>query len=45
MQGFRGPLIIYDRNDPHKSLYDVDDLSTVGRVVLSDLFWELNAML
>jgi hypothetical protein len=21
----RGPLIIYDRNDPHKNLYDVDD--------------------
>ncbi|KAK1227973.1 hypothetical protein PQX77_009020 [Marasmius sp. AFHP31] len=23
--GLRGPLIIYDPNDPHKSLYDVDD--------------------
>ena len=23
--GLRGALIIYDPNDPHKSLYDVDD--------------------
>ncbi|KAK0227028.1 laccase lcc5 [Armillaria nabsnona] len=27
--GIRGPLIIYDDNDPHASLYDVDDESTV----------------
>ncbi|KAK0205899.1 laccase lcc5 [Desarmillaria ectypa] len=27
--GIRGPLIIYDDNDPHASLYDVDDASTV----------------
>ncbi|KAJ7275850.1 Cu-oxidase-domain-containing protein [Mycena rebaudengoi] len=26
--GLRGPLIIYDNNDPHKALYDVDDEST-----------------
>ncbi len=23
--GLRGPLIIYDPNDPHADLYDVDD--------------------
>ena len=23
--GLRGPLVIYDRNDPLKHLYDVDD--------------------
>ncbi|PFH47099.1 multicopper oxidase [Amanita thiersii Skay4041] len=29
VDGFRGPLIIYDLNDPHRSLYDIDDLSTI----------------
>jgi iron transport multicopper oxidase len=23
--GLRGPMVIYDPNDPHASLYDVDD--------------------
>lgn len=23
--GLRGPLVIYDPDDPHKDLYDVDD--------------------
>lgn len=23
--GLRGPFVIYDPNDPHRSLYDVDD--------------------
>jgi FtsP/CotA-like multicopper oxidase with cupredoxin domain len=23
--GLRGPLVIYDQNDPHRRLYDVDD--------------------
>jgi hypothetical protein len=23
--GLRGPMVIYDPNDPHQSLYDVDD--------------------
>ena len=23
--GLRGPMVVYDPNDPHKSLYDVDD--------------------
>jgi iron transport multicopper oxidase len=27
--GLRGPLVIYDFRDPHRSLYDVDDESTV----------------
>ncbi|KAK1234967.1 hypothetical protein PQX77_001821 [Marasmius sp. AFHP31] len=27
--GLRGALIIYDSNDPHKDLYDVDDTSTI----------------
>ncbi|KAJ7865708.1 laccase 2 precursor [Mycena leptocephala] len=34
--GLRGPLIIYDPNDPHKSLYDVDDLTTI--ISLADWF-------
>jgi len=27
--GLRGPVIIYDPDDPHKALYDVDDESTI----------------
>lgn len=27
--GLRGPLVVYDPNDPYKHLYDVDDESTV----------------
>ena len=23
--GLRGPLVVYDENDPHRDLYDVDD--------------------
>ncbi|KZV76831.1 multicopper oxidase [Peniophora sp. CONT] len=34
--GLRGPLVIYDPNDPQKSLYDVDDESTVW--TLSDWY-------
>ncbi|KAJ7685843.1 Cupredoxin [Mycena rosella] len=29
IDGFRGPLIVYDPEDPHKALYDVDDLTTI----------------
>ncbi|KAJ7686168.1 Cu-oxidase-domain-containing protein [Mycena rosella] len=29
IDGFRGPLIVYDPNDPLKSLYDVDDVNTI----------------
>uniref|UniRef100_UPI00403B38C7 Laccase n=1 Tax=synthetic construct TaxID=32630 RepID=UPI00403B38C7 len=34
--GLRGPLVIYDPNDPHKSLYDVDDESTI--ITLADWY-------
>ncbi|KAJ7277219.1 laccase [Mycena rebaudengoi] len=27
--GLRGPIVVYDENDPHLSLYDVDDETTV----------------
>jgi iron transport multicopper oxidase len=29
VDGLRGPLIIYDDNDPHADLYDVDDEGTI----------------
>jgi iron transport multicopper oxidase len=32
LDGLRGPLIIYDPEDPQSHLYDVDDLSTVLQV-------------
>ncbi|KAK7027916.1 laccase, multicopper oxidase, benzenediol:oxygen oxidorectuctase [Paramarasmius palmivorus] len=34
--GLRGPLVIYDPNDPHALLYDVDDESTV--ITLADWY-------
>ncbi|KAM5544799.1 hypothetical protein V8D89_001697 [Ganoderma adspersum] len=34
--GLRGPFVVYDPNDPHKALYDVDDDSTV--ITLSDWY-------
>ncbi|KAK1225832.1 laccase, multicopper oxidase, benzenediol:oxygen oxidorectuctase, partial [Marasmius sp. AFHP31] len=34
--GLRGPMVVYDPNDPHKSLYDVDDESTV--ITLADWY-------
>ncbi|KAH7870062.1 laccase lcc6 [Lentinula edodes] len=34
--GLRGPLVVYDPQDPYLSLYDVDDDSTV--ITLSDLY-------
>ncbi|KAF9461144.1 laccase I precursor [Collybia nuda] len=34
--GLRGPFIVYDPNDPHASLYDVDDDSTV--ITLEDWY-------
>ncbi|EUC56627.1 oxidorectuctase, putative [Rhizoctonia solani AG-3 Rhs1AP] len=36
VDGLRGPLVIYDPNDPHKALYDVDDKDTV--VMLEDWY-------
>ncbi|KAG7443717.1 laccase [Guyanagaster necrorhizus] len=35
--GLRGPLVIYDPNDPHADLYDVDDDST-SILTLSDWY-------
>ncbi|EAU92032.2 laccase 5 [Coprinopsis cinerea okayama7 len=34
--GLRGPLVIYDDNDPYKNLYDVDDESTI--ITLADWY-------
>ncbi|KAK7032591.1 hypothetical protein VNI00_012854 [Paramarasmius palmivorus] len=34
--GLRGPLVIYDPNDPHKDLYDVDDENTI--ITLADWY-------
>nr|AAR00925.1 laccase [Trametes sp. C30] len=34
--GLRGPMVVYDPDDPHASLYDVDDDSTV--ITLSDWY-------
>ncbi|KAF9450464.1 multicopper oxidase [Macrolepiota fuliginosa MF-IS2] len=41
VDGFRGPLIIYDPEDPHNSLYDVDDKSTI--VELAD-WWQNSSL-
>lgn len=40
---FIGPLIIYDPNDPHASLYDVDDESTI--ITLADWCVPLHLLL
>lgn len=37
--GLRGPFVVYDPNDPHASLYDVDDESTV--ITLADWYHTL----
>jgi len=39
LDGFRGPLIIYDDEDPHADLYDIDDEGTI--IQLAD--WWHNA--
>ncbi|KAF9033807.1 laccase 17 [Panaeolus papilionaceus] len=36
VDGIRGAIVIYDPNDPHASLYDVDDASTV--ITLADWY-------
>ncbi|KAG1776594.1 laccase [Suillus placidus] len=41
--GLRGPLVIYDPDDPHKDLYDVDDESTV--VTISDWYHDPTTVL
>ncbi|EGN97077.1 laccase [Serpula lacrymans var. lacrymans S7.3] len=40
--GLRGPLVIYDPEDPYLSRYDVDDDSTV--ITLSDWYHEVSAL-
>nr|AID59411.1 laccase 3 precursor [Cerrena sp. HYB07] len=37
--GLRGPFVVYDPSDPHASLYDVDDESTV--ITLADWYHTL----
>lgn len=32
VDGFRGPLIVYDPADPHRALYDVDDVNTIIQI-------------
>nr|ACZ82339.1 laccase [Lentinus sp. WR2] len=34
--GLRGPLVVYDPNDPHAALYDIDDDNTV--ITLTDWY-------
>ncbi|PFH45432.1 multicopper oxidase [Amanita thiersii Skay4041] len=34
--GLRGPMVVYDPNDPHKSRYDIDNESTV--ITLTDWY-------
>ncbi|KAG1878718.1 laccase [Suillus tomentosus] len=41
--GLRGPLVIYDPDDPHKDLYDVDDESTV--LTISDWYHDPTTVL
>ncbi|KAI0317678.1 laccase lcc6 [Amylostereum chailletii] len=38
--GLRGPLVLYDPNDPHAGLYDVDDATTV--ITLADWYHYLS---
>lgn len=41
--GLRGPLVIYDPDDPHADLYDVDDESTI--IALSDWYHDVSPTL
>ncbi|KIK58304.1 hypothetical protein GYMLUDRAFT_45516 [Collybiopsis luxurians FD-317 M1] len=41
--GLRGPLVIYDPQDPHRGLYDVDDESTI--ITLADWFHQTSLQL
>ncbi|KAJ8584635.1 laccase [Rhizopogon salebrosus TDB-379] len=41
--GLRGPIVIYDPEDPHRDLYDVDDESTV--ITLSDWYHDPSSKL
>lgn len=39
VDGLRGPLVVYDPQDPHRSLYDIDDANTV--ITLADWYHTL----
>nr|1V10_A Chain A, LACCASE [Rigidoporus microporus] len=41
--GLRGAFVVYDPNDPHLSLYDVDDASTV--ITIADWYHSLSTVL
>ncbi|KLO10982.1 laccase [Schizopora paradoxa] len=41
--GLRGPIVIYDPQDPMKHLYDIDDASTV--ITLADWYHNLSTVL
>lgn len=41
VDGLRGPLIVYDPADPHRRLYDVDDLTTL--LQLGD-WWQTSSL-
>ncbi|TDL26568.1 Cu-oxidase-domain-containing protein [Rickenella mellea] len=41
--GLRGPLVVYDPNDPQKSLYDIDDQTTV--ITLADWYHQTSTAL
>ncbi|KAG0012847.1 hypothetical protein BGZ81_001351, partial [Podila clonocystis] len=42
IDGIVGPLIVYDPNDPHSSLYDVDDESTI--ITLTDHYQTISPL-
>ncbi|KAE9405272.1 laccase [Gymnopus androsaceus JB14] len=41
--GLRGPIVVYDHDDPHRHRYDVDDESTV--ITLADWYHETSLQL
>ncbi|KAH9926907.1 laccase [Fomitopsis serialis] len=41
--GLRGPFVVYDPEDPHKDLYDVDDETTI--ITLADWYHEAAALI
>ncbi|KAI0732220.1 laccase [Fomitopsis betulina] len=41
--GLRGPFVVYDPEDPHRDLYDVDDESTV--ITLADWYHEAASLI
>ncbi|KIJ50340.1 multicopper oxidase [Sphaerobolus stellatus SS14] len=43
VDGLRGPIVIYDPNDPHKSLYDIDNEATI--ITLADWYHTTTSLL